>query len=37
MRYRAPAMTAAAARTWLTDAESIYRETVAEMIKDGVL
>lgn len=37
MRYWAPSVTQADATSWLTDAESIYRETVAEMIKDGVL
>jgi hypothetical protein len=37
VRYRAPSATRAQATAWLTDAESIYRETVAEMIKDGVV
>ncbi len=37
MRYRAPSMAAADARSWLANAESVYRETVGTMIKDGVL
>lgn len=37
MRYRAPMMAAADVTSWLANAESVYHETVAAMIKDGVL
>ena len=37
MRYCAPAMTASDAAPWLTDARTIYQETVGQMFLDGVL
>jgi hypothetical protein len=37
MRYRAPMMAIADAKSWVADADSIYAETVGAMMKDGVL
>jgi hypothetical protein len=37
MRYHAPGMSAAGARAWLQDAESIFLATVGRMALDGVL
>lgn len=37
MRYRAPSMTAADALSWHRTASQVFQETIAEMIKDGVV
>lgn len=37
MRYRAPSMTLADARTWHDEARDVYQETVHQMRLDGVL
>jgi len=37
MRYRAPSIGNAQATTWLSEARSVYNETVGQMILDGVI
>ncbi|MHB1826829.1 MAG: hypothetical protein ACYCV6_03925 [Steroidobacteraceae bacterium] len=37
MRYKSPSMTVAAASAWVAEALSVYDETIAQMVKDGVL
>ncbi len=37
MRYRAPSVSNAQSATWLSEARSIYNETVGQMILDGVI
>jgi hypothetical protein len=37
LRYRAPAMSSADGTKWYEDADSVYQETVGQMLLDGVL
>jgi hypothetical protein len=37
MRYQSPSMTIADATAWVTEAQSVYDETLGTMLKDGVL
>lgn len=37
IRYRSPSMTLADATAWVTEAQSVYDETIGQMLKDGVL
>jgi len=37
MRYQEPNMTTSQANAWFTEAQNIYRETVYQMVLDGVI